>query len=236
MLSYPPGMDVFLIPTGANRYELYCEIPDADERGDEPAPTGFLRGLVQQFRDMLAEAERERHRPPSERASEPSSWYQRVRRQAMCRIAETIAEQRLLWHVRRQETASAVYPDDLSVEAAREILRASMQADFEKHRKWLIIDTLLMIASGLLILIPGPNIIGYYLAFRVVGHFLSMRGALHARDVVRWHYRPSSLLAELRQTIAMEPQEREARVTDIAARLRLERLAPFFTRMLVRSA
>ena len=44
-------MDVFLIPTGVNRYELYCEIPDADERGDEPAPTGFFRGLIQQFRE-----------------------------------------------------------------------------------------------------------------------------------------------------------------------------------------
>jgi hypothetical protein len=229
-------MDVFLIPTGANRYELYCEIPDVDERGDEPPPTGFFRRLIQQFRDMLAEAERERHRPASEREPEPASWYQRMKRQAMCRIAETIAEQRLLWHVRRQETATAIYPDDLAAESASQILRASMQADFEKHRRWLIVDTLLLIASGLLILVPGPNIIGYYLAFRVVGHYLSMRGALHARDVVRWHCRPSALLAELRQAIALEPQEREARVTDIAARLRLERLAPFFTRMLVRSA
>jgi hypothetical protein len=230
-------MDVFLIPTGANRYELYCEIPDGDQDDGEPPPTGFLRGLVHQFREALAEAERERHRPPHERESgERPSLYQRIKRQAMCRIAESIAEQRLLWHLRRQDAVSAIHPDDVTTDTACEVVRAAMRADFEKHRRWLVIDGLLLIASGLLILVPGPNIVGYYLAFRVVGHFLSMRGARQALHVVRWHYRPSALLAELRQAIALEPGEREARVTDIAARLRLERLAAFFARTVVPSA
>ena len=35
----------------------------------------------------------------------------------------------------------------------------------------------LLIVSGVLALVPGPNVLAYYFAFRVVGHWLSMRGA-----------------------------------------------------------
>lgn len=231
-------MDVFLIPTAANRYELYCEIPDNDDADSAP-PSGFFRGLIHQFRQALADAERERHRTAQEREADDAirpSFYQRVKRQVLCRIAESIAEQRLLWHLRRQDAASAIYPDDVTSEAAEKILRASMQADFEKHRRWLVIDGVLLVASGVLVVLPGPNLLAYYLAFRVVGHYLSMRGARQALVALRWHYRPSALLAELRQAISLEPPEREARVSDIAARLRLERLTTFFARTAVPSA
>ena len=41
---------------------------------------------------------------------------------------------------------------------------------------------------------PGPNAIGYYFAFRVVGHFFSVRGARRALDVVQWTNVPSAPL------------------------------------------
>ena len=34
--------------------------------------------------------------------------------------------------------------------------------------------------SGLLFLVPGPNVIAYYFAFRMVGHYFSLRGARKA--------------------------------------------------------
>jgi hypothetical protein len=111
-----------------------------------------------------------------------------------------------------------------------------MQADYDKHRRWLAIDGTLFVLSGLLMLVPGPNVLAYYLAFRLVGHYLSMRGATQALRVVAWETRASEPLAELRQAIALEPEAREARVTEIAARLRLERLVTFFQRTAVPSA
>ena len=229
-------MDVFLIPVGADRYELYCEMPE-----DDPAPNAaaaqqsFFRNLIHRFREAIAEAERERHSglPPTR---QPTSFYQRVKRRFLCRVAETIAEQRLLWHLRRQSTAALMYPADLPEGAATEHLRASLRADFEKHRRWLIIDGVLLILSGALILVPGPNVIGYYLAFRVVGHYLSFRGARQGLQGTDWKLCPSPVLTELRPAIAMEPEQRAARVSDIAARLRLERLATFFQRTVVPSA
>ena len=36
------------------------------------------------------------------------------------------------------------------------------------------------------VLVPGPNVIGYYFLFRTIGHFLSCRGALRAIERVGW--------------------------------------------------
>lgn len=229
-------MDVFLIPVGADRYELYCEMPDDVEDPAQGTEAGarrpYFRTLIARFREMLAEAERERHHPESAPA-QPASLYQRVKRRVLCRIAEAIAEQRLLWHLRKQQTATLLYPDDLDAAAADALARVKLRADFEKHRRWLIIDALLLVVSGALALIPGPNFIAYYLAFRVVGHYLSLRGARNGLDVVQWDHRPSTPLAELRQAIGLEPDQRTARVTDVAARLHLERLVRFFQRTAV---
>lgn len=231
-------MEVFLIPVAADRHELYCELPDDDPSADPP-PTGFFRGLWYRFREALAEAERERHRPrhePSPASAADASWYARAKRRTLCRIAETIAEQRLLWHMRRQDAATLVHPHDITSADAMRIMRVSMQSDFEKHRFWLIVDTVLFVLSGLLVVLPGPNVIGYYFGFRLVGHFLSMRGARQALTRVTWATQESAPLAELRTAISLGPDEREARVTDIAARLQLERLVAFFLRTAVPSA
>jgi hypothetical protein len=232
-------MEVFLIPVDRDRYELYCEVPDLDDDGpDAEPPRGFFRGLMLRFRTALADAERERHHPPPAPldGDAPPSWYERTRRKVMCRIAESIAEQRLLWHIRRQHQAVAVHPEDVTEARALEIVRASMQSDFEKHRFWTIVDLLLFVSSAVLVLLPGPNLVGYYFGFRLVGHYLSMRGARQALAGVKWSARASAPLVELRSAIALDPDEREARVHEIAARLQLERLARFFLRIAVPSA
>jgi len=225
-------MEVFLIPVEADRYELYCEVPDLDEADLNTESRGFVRGLLRRFRSALAEAERERHHPPPPpgEGDAPPSLYERGRRRVMCRMAEAIAEQRLLWHMRGQTEAVAVHPEDLPDARALEIVRASMQSDFEKHRFWMLVDAVAFIASAVLVVLPGPNVVGYYFGFRLVGHYLSMCGARQALSVVTWHARPSALLTELRGAIGLEPDEREARVHDIAAQLQLERLARFFLR------
>ncbi|HVL67792.1 MAG TPA: hypothetical protein VM364_11050 [Vicinamibacterales bacterium] len=221
-------MDVFLVPVGAEAYELYCE--DVEEPADEPAgpPKGFFQRLRLRFSDMLAEAERERRQGAV--AAEGAGVLHRVKRRSMRWVAETIAEQRLLWSLRRVREARFHYPDDMQGPAAFEIMRRHLSRDFEKHRFWLAIDSLLMLASGLLILIPGPNIIGYYFAFRVVGHFFSVRGARNGLVGVKWTFEPSPPLTDLRGALGLEPAVRLRQVEDIASRLRLDHLATFFQR------
>jgi hypothetical protein len=223
-------MDVFLIPVGQDRYELYCEVPEEDPSGETPEhDRGFFRGLVQRFRETLAAIERERHQ---DAASEPPQGIgQRIKARFRRTIAETVAEQRLLWHMRRQSRATAVHPSDLDEARVTQVVNSNMRSDYEKHRRWLVINTLLFIVSGLLTLVPGPNVIAYYFAFRLVGHFLSMRGARQALDRIEWRTRPSAALARLRALINADGNERRAEVEAIAAELQLEHLPRFFDRV-----
>ena len=226
-------MDVYLVPLGAERHELYCEVPDTPpDPEEEAAPTGLFRRLRLRFREMLAEAERSRrHQAPG--TSGAPGWTDRVKARTMRWVAESIAEQRLLWHLRGKAEACLHYPDDVSEPTAADELRASLTRDFEKHRFWMIIDALAFLASGLLMLIPGPNLIAYFFAFRLVGHYFSLRGARQGLSTIQWRYEPTSLLSELRRAIALEPDVRGSRVREVASRLRLEHLATFFERTAV---
>jgi hypothetical protein len=223
------AMDVYLVPIAAERYELYCEVPDeVQEPEEQEPPTGFVRRMKARFSAILAEAERERRMGPAERPH--AGWAARAKARSMRWVAESIAEQRLLWHLRRQDEASFFYPDDLDEPRAVALLRRQLGRDFDKHRFWLIIDSLGFVASGLLFLLPGPNLVAYYFAFRMVGHYLSMRGARQGLDAVRWSNERSGPLAELRRAIGLDAEERARRVHDVADALHLEHLGKFVER------
>jgi hypothetical protein len=219
-------MDVYLVPVGDDRYELYCEVADEPEAVGEP-PIGMFRQLRHRFSEMLAEAERERRQGST---GVDGGWMTRAKARLMRWVAESIAEQRLLWHLRRQTEACLFHPDDVDERSAMARLRASLKRDFEKHRFWLIIDSLGFIASAALTLLPGPNLLAYYFAFRLVGHYLSMRGARQGLTAVSWRAIKSAPLSDLRHAIRLEPEVRGRRVRDVALQLRLEHLATFVER------
>ncbi len=88
-------------------------------------------------------------------------------------------------------------PDD-----AKAALRANLQASQTHHGRWLAVDLLMFIASGVLFFVPGPNIIAYYLGFRTFGHLQSWRGARQGLGPVQWTLQPSDALAELSTLVA----------------------------------
>ena len=225
-------MDVFLVPVGPERYEPYCEVPDEPVGDvDEPAP-GFFRRMVHRFQEMIADAERERRHGTPPGVSR--NWIGRVRARTLRWVAEAMAEQKLLWHLRKQSSACLHYPDDLGEPAATAIMTSHLTHDLKKHRRWLAIDSTLMVVFGVVLFaVPGPNIIGYYFAFRVVGHFLSYRGARQGLETVSWTYEPSGPLTELRRLLTIAPDVREPRVHAVQETLRLEHLVSFFERSAV---
>jgi hypothetical protein len=227
-------MDVYLVPVARDRHELYCEVPDEPEP-ERPAdqPRGFIAGIRARFRAVLAEAERERRQA---RPTTPQDgWIARIKRRALRWIAESIAEQRLLWYLRNQTKVCLFYPDDVDEAHAMADVRGELTRDFERHRLWLAFHAVAFVLSGVLAILPGPNLIAYYFAFRLVGHYLSMRGASQGLKCVEWTTEKSAPLAELRRAIGLEPDLRERRVHDVALRLRLEHLATFFERTAVPS-
>jgi hypothetical protein len=228
------SVEVFLVPVAADRYELYCEEHDdhpAWEEGDKPK--GFVRRAAQAFREQLAEAEREGRRGGPHPDNPPRSFAARLKARSLRWVAESIAEQRLLWQLRGRADAHLVHPDDLTDVQARQLLRRSLQRDWERHRFWLIVDSLAGIASILLVLLPGPNIIGYYFFFRIFGHYLSLRGARHGLNRTVWAPRPSAPLTTLRSVVNDRPEARADVVSAVESSLGLEHLATFFQRTAV---
>ena len=226
-------MDVFLVPTGKARYAPYCEHADdghdpADERGRS---RGWLGGLQARFRSTLAAIERERLRSAEERARLRRTWWGRLKARLMRWIAEAVAEQRLLWHLRGRGDARLFYPSDLDRTDAVRLLKSSFARDRDAHLRWLVFDSLLLVASGLLAVVPGPNMLAYYFAFRVFGHYLAWHGARHGLDRVRWAAEPSDALARLRRVLTLPRGERREHVARVEEELHLSHLARFLERM-----
>jgi hypothetical protein len=237
-------MDVYLIPTAtAGRYELYYEAPD-----DPPTETGESGGglldrltfgwfsrVQHRFDDMLLEAEEWRHRR-HEAQPEPAGVLAKARRKVMGYIVERIAEQRLLWHLRKQERVCARIPSDISESEADAVIRGMVKKDVDHHLKWLGVDFLLLALSFPLMVIPGPNVPGFYFFFQVVSHYLSWRGAKRGLELAPWEFKTCDELTELRAAMTLTPPQRQRRFHELADRLRLEHLPTFLDDVAARAA
>lgn len=240
-------MDVFLVPLGHDRHELYCEVPDApaadagqlDDLDGPPDETTFfgrmkaryLTPLAAKAHAAIADAEREWRDRQAGRLEEPSTRWGRAKAKMRAWVAEKVAEQRLLWHLRRQDACTLFHAADTAPDAALALMRESLQRDYERHRRWFALHSLFFILSGITFFVPGPNLLAYYFFFRLAGHYLSMKGARQGLDLVDWTPRACPELTELRAVAAMPPPERAERVRAIAAALGLEHLATFFSRV-----
>jgi hypothetical protein len=222
-------MDVFLIPVGPDRYELYYEQAIELEPDNEPEPTGLFARLQRRFSELLRAAEERRQR--EDPAPTAQTWTGRLQDRMMSWIAKRVAEQRLLWNLRKQERVVAVHPSDMAFENVMPYVQQALQHDYERHRNWLIVDTIGLVVSGLLAIVPGPNLLAYYFLFRVGGHWLSMRGATQGRRRVEWESRPCEPLNALREASRMGRRERHRCVQQIASVLHLRNLPTFFERV-----
>ena len=151
-------------------------------------------------------------------------------------IAERVAEQRLLWNLRKQERVVVVHPSDMTFDAVMPHVQQVLQRDYERHRNWLLVDTIGLVVSGLLAIIPGPNLLAYYFLFRVGGHWLSMRGAMQGRRRVQWEGRSCEPLTKLRDISRMGRRERQGCVQQIASALHLRNLPTFLERVTAKKA
>jgi hypothetical protein len=220
-------MDVYLVPLGRDRFDCYYEA--AEDETEEPSEgQGFFARLRARFNEQLREAERSRHQAAIE---EPKTFLGRVHKRSLRWMAERIAEQRLLWHLRKATAATLHISADLPVDRADAIMRESMKRDAERHRNRMIPHTLVLIASGLVAIVPGPNLLAYLFTFTAVGHFLSWRGAANALNNVAWTITPDPSLTEINRAFALAPDERHRVVLAAAERLHMPRMARFVEQM-----
>ena len=219
-------MDVYLVPIGRDRWDCYYEAIDDDEQV-EPGK-GFFAGLRYKFSQQLKEAENARHQAAIER---PKTFLGRIHKRSLAYIAERIAEQRLLWHLRRAPAATLHVPGDVAPEEGERLMRDIMKRDADRHRNRLIPHSLALILSAAVALVPGPNVLGYLFTFTVVGHFLSWRGALHALHGVAWTVHQHAELTELRRAFSLAGDDRHRLIKDVAHRLHMPKMARFVEQM-----
>jgi hypothetical protein len=221
-------MDVYLVPVGRDLYECYYEAAEKEEEEEAPEALGFFGRMRARFNAQLKEAEEARHQKAID---EPKTFLGRMHKRSMRWIAERIAEQRLLWHLRTAATATLHTSSDLPSQEADSIMRASMKRDADFHRNRLIPHTLALILAGVVAFVPGPNVLGYLFTFTVVGHFLAWRGAVNALHKVAWTIVPNPALTDLRQAFSLGAGDRHRVIKDVAHRLHLPRMALFVERM-----
>lgn len=224
-------MDVFLVPASRARYALYCEVAaPAITEGDQNSAS-WLERMKGRFRQAVDEGEAAQD---AGEAGDPSRG--RFRRFITRKLAEAVAEQRLLWHLRHETAARLVHPDTIDGDRALAVALAEFESDYGRHRRWLIIDGLLTAVTGpLFFFVPGPNIVSWYFTFRAIGHFFSMRGARRALSGVTWMPHASPHLTAVAEAFTLDPDARSARLDAAADALGLTRLAPFAERVWDRS-
>ena len=88
--------------------------------------------------------------PRSTNRSRPASSA-RMRRRVMGFVVERIAEQRLLWHLRKATEVCARIPADMQQAEADRVIRAMLKKDADHHLKWMLIDFALLVLSAPLI-------------------------------------------------------------------------------------
>lgn len=217
-------MTVCLIALKGQRFELYAEPPE--DPGPPPAEDeGWYRRWSHRAAvrwQALVEAAR-----PGDAQGRLARWRDRM----VCHLADTMAEQRTLWALRRFSTATLLFPSTLDEASARRAMTQVLAPARRHHGIWLVVDTLLLVASAILAPIPGPNAVAYYLAFRVVGHLQSWRGAHRGLTRTEWTLVPDPHLAELAHLAHQTRADRADRLADIAARLHLPQLPAYFDRI-----
>jgi Mitochondrial K+-H+ exchange-related len=216
-------MDVYLIPLGPDRYECYYEAAEQHETGEPVEGQGFFARMRVKFNDQLKEAEHGRQKS----VEEPTTFLGRMQTRSMGWIAERIADQRLLWHLRKVDVATLHASSDLASADAERIMRSNLKWDADHHRNRLILHSLALIAVVPVALLPGPNILGYLLTFTVVGHFLAWRGAVRGLHQIAWTIAPSPALTELRRAFSLDAAARHRVISDVAHRLHMPKMARF---------
>jgi hypothetical protein len=216
------------VAVGPDRFECYYEAAEQEETVEPVEGQGFIARMRAKFNAQLADAERARH---EKRVEEPATFLARIQKRTMRWIAERVAEQRLLWHLRKAAAATLYTPTDLRREEADAIMRASMKRDADFHRNRLFLHTVGLLLSIPVALLPGPNALGYLFTFTVVGHYLAWRGAVRGLHEIPWRFEPCGPLAELRRAFSLDPDARHRIIHEVAAGLRLPRMATFVEQM-----
>ena len=100
---------------------------------------------------------------------------------------------------------------------------AVIQKETAKHKKWMILNTAALPVAVPLSLIPGPNLLLAYLAWRGVSHYKTKKASEKAAEI-EIDFVPDVRLAELVDLVSRWPFRAKRRIRKLGDNLGLARL------------
>lgn len=161
-------MKVFLLPLDHQRSSVfYSEDEDEDAAAGDPSPG--RPGLLGWFRRTARGVKSSLKHPEGRFARKVKQTWDWLHRRMQ-------PDERLLAALRSAPGITVYHRPSLSGDAVRDLWFAYLRRRFRRSLPWLIFHTLLAPVAVLLTPLPGPNVIGYWFAYRAVHHLLVLRG------------------------------------------------------------
>ena len=112
------------------------------------------------------------------------------------------------------------YPANLSLDKVREIYNGIIQVQIKKHKRWFIVDGALLPISAIFSIVPGPNLLLAYLAWRTLAHYKTKKGGERAVSDLEIGFVKNSELEKLFKIVNKRfVFNRSAKIKDIGNRL-----------------
>lgn len=112
------------------------------------------------------------------RASEKGrQLWERIKERYEQMACEVFAGDRFVRRLRRFKRITILLNKPIEPAIVKARLKQMLRDRSYHHLRWLIVDALLLPLSIFIMPLPGPNILGYYLLFRIYSHWKAFRSA-----------------------------------------------------------
>lgn len=161
---------VFLLPVEpGGRHLFYSETPGEEDPSQRPRHEGLRGWAESKFRSLQSAI----HHSESRAARFSRSLWERLQR-------STHPDEALLSRLRGAKSIAIHHPPTLTHDQATVAWSAFLGRSRRRHWPWFLINLILSPGTLLLAPIPGPNLIGYWIAYRAIHHGLILLGLGHA--------------------------------------------------------
>ena len=128
--------------------------------------------------------------------------------------------EKLLKEMTTLSQITVYYPANLSLDKVREIYNGIIQVQIKKHKRWFIVDGALLPISAIFSIVPGPNLLLAYLAWRTLAHYKTKKGGERAVSDLEIGFVKNSELEKLFKIVNKRfVFNRSAKIKDIGNRL-----------------
>ena len=170
------AVKVYLLRIEGERCLFYSESVEASNAaaGQSEGVRGWIESRYRSLQNALSAAE--------------SGIGLHMRRAWRWLHKRTPLDEALLRSLRAASSIELFYPSITAEETARAQWVDYLARRWRRHVFWFIGNLLIVPATVLLTPVPGPNIIGYWFAYRAICHLLALLGVRHARSApTRFH-------------------------------------------------